>query len=237
LTELPVGETSAAGDNRPIGGAATRVFLIRHGETVWNVDGRYQGQADPPLNPRGLRQARTLAHRLRWRGIEGLYASPLLRAKTTAQIVSTFLRAPLRLDARLMEIDLGRWQGRLATDIERDYPELFRRWKTEPWSVIPPGGESLVEVRNRVYAAVDDLLAQGHPLDQPGGRCLGIVTHRIPYLLLGMRYLGFPPDAIGAVKIGNGRFAEITAAGTGALPPDEPPGARRCGAAPGTKIH
>jgi broad specificity phosphatase PhoE len=199
------------------GDAPTRLFLIRHGETGWNVEGRYQGQADPPLNQEGLRQARSLARRLRGRGLDVLYTSPLLRARVTTDIVSDVLHAPVRVDARLMEINLGRWQGRLATDIEREDPELFRRWHAEPWAVRPPEGETLAQVQERVFAAADDILNRCH------GQCVGVVTHRIPYLLLGIRYLGFPRDAIVTFKIANACFEEIvnTARGAGA-PPDRP---------------
>jgi broad specificity phosphatase PhoE len=123
-----------------------------------------------------------------------------------------------------MEINLGRWQGRLATDIEREDPELFRRWHAEPWTVRPPEGESLARVQERVYAAADDILARCH------GQCVGVVTHRIPYLLLGIRYLGFPRDAIVTFKIANTCFEEIvnTARGAGA-PPDGPARTLRSG--------
>jgi probable phosphoglycerate mutase len=187
----------------PGGDGPARLFLIRHGETGWNVEGRYQGQADPPLNEVGLRQARSLARRLRGRGLDVLYTSPLLRASVTAGIVAGILHVPVRVDARLMEINLGRWQGRLATELSREDPELFRRWHAEPWAVRPPEGESLEQVEERVYAAADDILARRR------GQNVGVITHRIPYLLLGMRYLGFPRDAVVKLKVANACFEEI----------------------------
>lgn len=225
------GETSVMSGNEPSGNPSTRLFLIRHGETDWNVEGRYQGQADPPLNDQGLRQARSLARRLQGRGLEVLYTSPLLRASATAEILSGLLGVPLRVDARLMEINLGRWQGRLATDIACEDSDLFRRWHREPWAVLPPGGESLDQVRDRVFAAADEILAGCR------GQCVGVVSHRIPCLLLGMRYLGFPPDAIGAFKIANASFEEIviTDAGSSAAPA-RPNASRRGSATTGESI-
>jgi broad specificity phosphatase PhoE len=217
--------TDTADANAPGGLSPTRLFLIRHGETTWNVEGRYQGQADPPLNDQGLRQARSLARRLRRRGLAVLYTSPLLRASATTEILAGILSVPVHVDARLMEINLGRWQGRLATDIAREDPALFRRWHSEPWDVLPPGGESLTQVRNRVFAAADEILA-GHR-----GQCVGIVSHRIPCLLLGMRYLGFPADAIGAFKIANASFEEIVVTDAGARAAPAQPNANRRGSA------
>ncbi len=211
------------------GEAPTRLFLIRHGETVWNEEGRYQGQADPPLNERGIGQARSLARRLRRRGLEVLYTSPLLRASATAEIVASALDLPVRVDDRLMEINLGKWQGRLAADIAREDEELFHQWHTQPWAVLPPGGESLVQVRQRVYAAAEDILGRHR------GQCVGLVTHRIPYLLLGMRYLGFQQHELSGLKVSNGCFEEIVNPEPGSpAPQDRLPGAAR--AATGTGI-
>jgi phosphoserine phosphatase len=195
--------------------APTRLILIRHGETVWNVEGRYQGQADPPLNERGLGQARSLARRLQPLGLDVLYTSPLVRASATAEIVAGALGLPVRVDPRLMEIHLGRWQGRLATDIASEDAELFREWHAAPWTVIPPGGESLAQVQERVYAAADDILSRH------AGQCVGVVTHRIPYLLLGMRYLRFPRHDLSAIKLANGCFEEIVNPEAPAPPVDE----------------
>jgi broad specificity phosphatase PhoE len=229
--DAPDAEANPVGGIHLDGDGPTRLFLIRHGETGWNVEGRYQGQADPPLSEKGLRQARSLARRLRGRGLNVLYTSPLLRARITTGIVSDVLGAPVHVDARLMEIDLGRWQGRLATDIEREDPELFRRWRVEPWAVRPPEGESLEQVQERVYAAAGDILTRYR------GQCVGVVTHRIPYLLLGIRYLGFPRDAITTFRVANACFEEIVNAEESAgAPRGRPPGARRGGAAASSRV-
>lgn len=116
----------------------TRLILIRHGETDWNIEGRYQGQADPPLNRRGLSQAEQVAIPLKHVGIDLLYSSPLLRAYQTAQTIAQELGVPLYTEPRLMEIHQGDWQERLQSEIEDMNPELFRRWRAEPWSATPP---------------------------------------------------------------------------------------------------
>jgi probable phosphoglycerate mutase len=181
----------------------TTLVLIRHGETDWNVEGRYQGQADPPLNARGLAQAHELAAKLRDVGLDVLYTSPLRRALQTARVVADALGLRLHVEPRLMEIHQGDWQGRLRDEIAARYPELFRRWLTEPWSVTPPGGESLSQVQARVYAALDDILAR-HP-----GQRIGLVTHRIPIALIKVRYQGLDRDAIRTLELPNTYWEEI----------------------------
>lgn len=183
--------------------SSTTLVLIRHGETDWNVEGRYQGQADPPLNARGIAQAHQLAAALRDVGLDVLYASPLRRALQTAEVVAETLHIPLHVEPRLMEIHQGDWQGRLRAEIAARYPELFQRWQTEPWEVTPPGGEHLRQVQERVYAAVDEILAR-HP-----GQRIGLVTHRIPIALIKVRYQGLAPDAVRTLELPNTYWEEI----------------------------
>lgn len=180
-----------------------RLILIRHGETDWNVEGRYQGQADPPLNEQGLAQARVLAIELRCVGLEVLYASPLSRARQTARILAETLGLPLQVEPRLMEIHQGEWQERLVDDIAAEYPDLFHRWQTEPWTVTLPGGESLAHVQARVYAALDDILAQNR------GRYVGLIAHRIPITLIKVRYQGLDPDVVRTLQLPNTYWEEI----------------------------
>lgn len=192
-------QTASGSPARP-----TRIVLIRHGETDWNVEGRYQGQADPPLNARGREQAHKLARELAKTGIDVIYSSPLRRAWETAEIVARVLGVPLHPEPRLMEIHQGEWQGRLRSEIAARYPELFRRWLTEPWEVTPPGGEHLRDVQRRVYAAVDEILARHR------GQTIALVTHRIPIALLKVRYQGLNRDAVRTLALPNTYWEEIT---------------------------
>jgi broad specificity phosphatase PhoE len=178
----------------------TALILIRHGETEWNNIGRYQGQADPPLNPRGRQQAAGLAEKLAGAQPDMLYTSPLRRALETAEIVAERLHIPVYQEARLKEIHQGDWQTRLRSEIEALYPELFQRWESEPWEVTPPGGEHLRQVQVRVYAAVDEILAC-HP-----GKRIGLVAHRIPIALLKMRYQNLDPDMVRSLHLPNTYF-------------------------------
>jgi probable phosphoglycerate mutase len=176
----------------------TTLILIRHGETTWNVIGRYQGQADPPLNKRGIEQARIVAQELKAKThIDVLYTSPLKRAIQTAEKIAAALEIPLYKDPRLMEIHQGDWQTKLRAEIEAAYPELFHRWETEPWKVTPPGGEHLTQVQARVYTAMDEIIQRS-----PGQR-VGLVIHRIPIVLLKMRYQNLDPDIVRTIHLPN----------------------------------
>ena len=181
----------------------TDIIIIRHGETNWNVEGRYQGQADPPLNNRGLDQAHKVAELLVACNLELIYSSPLKRAYQTAQIIAEQFHIPLNTDARLSEINQGDWQTRLRAEIESLYPDLFRRWEAEPWDATPPGGEHLTEVQSRVFAAIDDIVDH-----HPGAR-IGLVTHRIPIALIKIRYQALDPDIIRTLHLPNIYTEEI----------------------------
>jgi 2,3-bisphosphoglycerate-dependent phosphoglycerate mutase len=147
----------------------TTVLLVRHGETDWNNEQRWQGHADQPLNDAGRAQARKLAEALAGREIRAVHASDLARARETAEIVADALGLPVELDAGLREVDVGDWTGRLVGEIERDDPEAFRRWQDgrQGWQ----GGESYDEMGERMVAAVLRI-ASRHP-----GEAILVVTH------------------------------------------------------------
>jgi broad specificity phosphatase PhoE len=179
------------------------ITLIRHGETDWNIEGRYQGQADPPLNSQGLLQAQNLVQELRDFSLNILYSSPLLRTRQTADILAKSLNIPVIEEPRLMEIHQGDWQTRLRSEIETLFPELFSEWETNPWMVTPPGGEHLSEVQSRVYAALDEIIrVESHSK-------IGVVTHRIPIALIKVRYQNLDPDIVRTIHLPNAYWEEI----------------------------
>lgn len=181
----------------------TTILLIRHGETDWNIEGRYQGQADPPLNSKGIKQAQQLSQKLSRSSIDIIYTSPLLRTRETANIIAGNLGVQIIDDPRLMEIHQGDWQTRLRSEIEALYPDLFAAWESTPWDVSPPGGENLVDVQKRVYNAIDDIVTR------KSGRKIGLVTHRIPIALIKVRYQGMDPDIVRTLHLPNAYWEEI----------------------------
>lgn len=129
-----------------------RILLARHGETPWNAEGRYQGQIDIPLSPVGEAQARALGERLRGVPITRAVASPLSRARRTAELALGEDRAGmLALDPDIQEIAHGEWEGLLAAEIAEKDPARLRAWREEPDTVLMPGGESLRQVLERSW--------------------------------------------------------------------------------------
>ncbi|HTX60035.1 MAG TPA: histidine phosphatase family protein [Verrucomicrobiae bacterium] len=124
-------------------------FVARHGETQWNLEGRYQGRLESELSPLGRRQAEALARALAGKPIRRVYTSPLARCAQTARPLAIALGVPLETDPLLLEIGHGSWEGRLRDEIAADEPELLRAWREAPQTVRFRGGESLEEVRER----------------------------------------------------------------------------------------
>jgi probable phosphoglycerate mutase len=129
-----------------------RILLARHGETPWNAEGRYQGQIDIPLSPTGEAQATALGTRLRNVEITRAVASPLSRARHTAELALGEARKPmLTTDIDLQEIAHGEWEGLLASEINDKDPARLRAWREQPETVLMPGGESLQQVLDRSW--------------------------------------------------------------------------------------
>lgn len=130
------------------------LFLARHGETDWNVAGRWQGHTDVPLNATGCAQAAALAERLRREGIAAVASSDLSRARTTAEIVAGALGVEVALvDRDLREQRFGRFEGLTPAECETRYPHEWARYVLDPHGG-PPGGESRAVLVERVVRAV-----------------------------------------------------------------------------------
>lgn len=149
----------------------TRLIVIRHGETAWNVDTRIQGQLDIGLNATGQRQAQQLGQALADETVEAVYASDLARAWDTACAVAGPLGLEVVPDPRLRERAFGDFEGRTFADIEANSPEEARRWRTRDPEFEPEGGESLIAFRHRVTGVAAELAAR-HP-----GALVVLVAH------------------------------------------------------------
>jgi broad specificity phosphatase PhoE len=131
-------------------GTPVRVLLARHGETVFNVEGRWQGQSDSALTERGLAQARQLAAALADEPVAAVYSSDLGRSMDTALQVTVAHGLPVEPEPRLREIDVGEWAGLTRADLDARYGHLREAWATRPWTLRLPGGETLLEAQTRV---------------------------------------------------------------------------------------
>lgn len=133
------------------------IYCIRHGETDWNAQARYQGQADIPLNDKGRRQAKrngiALGNLLTRPETFDYVASPLSRARETMEIVRTALAldpTKYRLDDRLREVNYGHWEGILASDLPKFDPDGLAARRADPFNWCPKGGESYKDLMVRV---------------------------------------------------------------------------------------
>lgn len=133
------------------------VYLARHGETVWNAEGRYQGRLDSPLTDTGRAQARSTAETMRGRGVERLLCSPLGRARATASVAERAIGVVAEIDADLVESDIGRWEGLTRDEVEAAYPGELARREQDRLDHRPPGGESLVDMLVRARAVAGRL--------------------------------------------------------------------------------
>ena len=134
----------------------SRLVLVRHAEPAPDARGRCYGRLDVERSDRGREQAQTLAEMLRDEQVDVVVSSPRQRALQTAAA----LGRPVEVDERLCELDFGDFEGRTYEELERDEPELFRRWMAAPTAVRFPNGESYADLRARTTAALDDVRAR-----------------------------------------------------------------------------
>lgn len=140
----------------------TRLYLIRHCQTGGNKRHLFQGRLDADINEEGAAQLERLAERFRDIHPAAVYSSPLRRALRTAEAATRFNPLPIRQDTRLIEIDVGKWEGRLWDELAAACPEECRLWMEEPFRFRAPGGESMQEVYARMREALTDIAA-AHP--------------------------------------------------------------------------
>jgi probable phosphoglycerate mutase len=132
-----------------------RLLIARHGATQNNLEARFTGQADVPLSDLGERQAQALAVRLAATHLDAIVSSDLARALATAVPITRLLGLEIQCDADLREISMGVWTDRTGASIRAEDPDLVARWEADPLNVAPPGGETVLQLRDRVVHALD----------------------------------------------------------------------------------
>ncbi|QGF24273.1 histidine phosphatase family protein [Raineyella fluvialis] len=151
---------------------AARLIIWRHGETDWNVTGRFQGHHDIPLNAVGEQQARTAAPFLAEWGPTSIVSSDLSRAKGTAQALAELTDLPITLDERLREINVGDWVGRTIQEIVDEDPEIGERMRNGEDVRRSATGETGAEMGERIAAALGDIAEEAED-----GETVVVVTH------------------------------------------------------------
>jgi len=170
----------------------TTIYLIRHGETEGNPDGkrRYKGSLDVPLSERGISQIEALTRHLESVPISKIYSSPLSRALRSAEIIASAKGlSPISLDS-LRERSFGVWEGMSFDEIVDRYPKEFNLWKEDPLRFSPIGGESTLEVRERVMPTISKLI------DEHKGESIIVVAHGGVNRVVLCEVLGIPLENI-----------------------------------------
>ncbi len=165
----------------------TKLWLVRHGQTDWNLTGRWQGQAPdaPGLNAIGRAQAIDVREQLRGEQFSAIYSSDLLRARQTAELLAEPWGLTVNLEPRLREINLGVWEGLLADDIAAQYPQELAERAQNPFDARAPNGESLREVAGRVLWAVNEIAVKHR------GESILIVAHGVSLAVIICHAEGF----------------------------------------------
>ncbi len=148
-----------------------RILLIRHGQTDWNLAGRWQGHLDVALNETGLEQAHALADYLRGRPIRAVYSSDLMRAHATAAIIAEPLKLSVQDDPRWRELNLGVFQGLTTGEISAKYPDESRQFHENYLDYAVPTGETRRAMQARAYAAYREIIAR------EAGPEIAVVSH------------------------------------------------------------
>ncbi len=177
-----------------------RLILVRHGETNWNSEGRFQGQIDIPLNSNGKTQALAAGNFLKAFQLDKAYSSSMTRPKETAEEILKFHKGiPLYLIDELIEINHGLWEGKLESEIDTDWPELLQMWKDSPEKVHMPEGESIHDVWSRSIKSWNRICN-----DLGEGETALVVAHDAVNKTILCHLLGLCASDIWKVKQGNG---------------------------------
>ncbi len=185
-----------------------RLLLVRHGETNWNKESRFQGIRDIPLNDHGRSQGRKAATFLQNVPIDFAISSSMLRPKETAEIIlEQHPGVSLATTAELIEICHGLWEGMLEAQIQADYPELLQQWKDRPETVQMPEGENLQQVWDRGVAAWNKIVAAYSNADTPQTGL--VVAHDAINKVILCYLLGLKPNNFWNIKQGNGAVSVI----------------------------
>jgi probable phosphoglycerate mutase len=195
-----------------------RLLLVRHGVTTWNREGRFQGRLDPPLDPLGELEAAYLAERLAAEALPPprIVSSPLQRAASTARILAERLAslggsASVELDAGLVEIGAGEWEGSTHAELQARDGQRYAAWRDSGGELEPPGGETLEASRARVGGALDALLESAAGSEDS----LLLVSHGGILRLAAGHLLGLPTASVWDWEVHNASLSTLGRDATG----------------------
>lgn len=183
--------------------ATVKLVVVRHGETSWTLERRFTGGRDIPLSRAGQLQADAIAGALAGQTIAAVYASPLERTRTTAEIVAKPHRLPVQVAADLREMGFGAWEGLARDEVARRDPDAWGTWRSAPHTLVAHGGERLPDVAARVKAQTEAFRA-AHD-----GETIVVVTHAIVIRLIVLDALTLGPERLWSVDASPAGITEI----------------------------
>ena len=189
-------------------GRDCRIFVVRHGTTVMNVQNRYRGRRDIPLDAQGYQDAVDAARRLSGAGVTAVYTGPLRRTIATAQIIADASEVPdLRILHGLNNLDYGAWEGMTAEEAAAYHPEAHATYRKSPTEAVCPDGERLVDAQHRMMNALH-LIGSRHP-----GEAVVAVSHAV-MIRLALVALNGSTGENWRTSVGRGSVTEFRVNGT-----------------------
>jgi broad specificity phosphatase PhoE len=164
----------------------TEIYFVRHGQTEWNIERRYQGWGDSPLTEQGINQAKALSKHIENIHFDAFYCSPRGRAQETAKLIRGKRNLEIITVVDFQEINVGKFEGCLYDEMKNENPELYDGFWTSPDKYLPETGESFTDVGNRTYPALLKLVKS-----HPGQRIL-IVSHAVAIKSILNKITGLP---------------------------------------------
>src|SRR5256885_5081674 len=188
---------------RPLTASTCRLSRVRHGTTTLNVENRYRGRRDIPLDAQGYQDAVDAARRLSCEGLTAVYTGPLRRTIATAQIIADEARVPdLRILHGLNNVDYGAWEGMTAEEAAMFDPEAFALYRTSPSRAVCPLGERLIDAQQRMIDALQ-LIGSRHM-----GEAVAAITHAVMIRLALVRLNGIDGEGW-RLPVGRGSVTEF----------------------------
>ena len=166
----------------------TKVYVVRHGQTAWNLEEVFRGRMDIPLDETGKKEVHLAGEALKDETLHAIYSSPLSRSMETAENIAKFQNINVEPLEAIVDISYGEWEGVRLEEVQKKYPDLYALWLNEPHKVTFPNGESLEAVRVRVMDAIN------HLIEKHENENIALVAHRVPNKVICCSLLGIDPS-------------------------------------------
>lgn len=182
---------------------SVRLVVVRHAETEWNREGRYQGWRDTALSEIGRAQAQAVGRLLARQPLAAVWSSPLQRARDTAAAIAAPQGLVVREEPAFREMRFGAWEGLTRDEVSASFPAQYRGWSQTPHLVVPPGAETLEEVRARVLAGLEEVR------EAYEGQTVCVVAHGVSIRILILEALGLGLDRLWSLHVASTGISEL----------------------------